>query len=273
MHHPLCRQVAVLLGIGLTLTAASGCGSSGSEAQRPTSTDTTPVEWPTDSSTGGERVIDPGDGGSYRPELDTTTMSDTIDNPYLPMPVGATWRYEGESDGVMEVVEIEVTDATKSVMGIEATVVRDTVTVGGALVEDTMDWFAQDADGNVWYLGEEVQDYEDGKVVSTAGSWEAGVNGALPGIVMPARPVSGDVFRQEYLEGEAEDMMEITGTDQTVTVASGTYGDVVETRDWSPLEPEVVEEKAYAPGVGKIREKKVAGGDGVAELVAFDLGR
>jgi hypothetical protein len=188
------------------------------------------------------------------------------------MPVGATWRYEGESDGVMEVVEIEVTDATRSVMGIDATVVRDTVTVGGALVEDTMDWFAQDADGNVWYLGEEVEDYEDGKVVSTAGSWEAGVNGALPGIVMPARPASGDVFRQEYLEGEAEDMMEITGTDQTVTVASGTYDDVVETRDWSPLEPEVVEEKAYALGVGKIRERKVAGGDGVAELVAFDLG-
>jgi hypothetical protein len=89
---------------------------------------------------------------------------------------------------------------------------------------------------------------------------------------MPARPASGDVFRQEYLEGEAEDMMEITGTDQTVTVASGTYDDVVETRDWSPLEPEVVEEKAYALGVGKIRERKVAGGDGVAELVAFDLG-
>ncbi len=218
-------------------------------------------------------VIDPGDGGNYRPELDPADFVDEIDNPYLPMPDGATWRYEGMSDGETEVVEVAVTGERTEVLGISATVVRDTVTIGGALVEDTYDWFAQDVDGNVWYLGEDVKDYENGQVVSTAGSWRAGVDGALPGIVMPGAPRTGAAYRQEFLEGEAEDMMVILETGGRLTLGDRVYDDVIRTRDWTPLEPDVTEEKAYALGVGKIAERKTAGGDGFAELVATSLAR
>ena len=217
-------------------------------------------------------VIDPGDGGVYSPNLDPADFVDVIDNPYLPMPIGAHWQYEGESDGEIEIVDITVTGERKLVMGISAFVVRDTVTIGGELVEDTYDWFAQDIEGNVWYLGEDVKDYENGVVVSTAGSWEAGVDGALPGIVMPATPTTGDVYRQEFYVGEAEDMMEIIGVGDTVTVPAGTFDDVISTRDWTPLDPDTIEEKAYARGVGKIREAKTAGGAGYAELVEYTLG-
>lgn len=217
-------------------------------------------------------VVDPGDGGVYEPEIDPAAFVDVIDNPYLPMPVGARWVYEGTSDGEVERIVITVTGDRKRVMGIDAHVVRDTVTVGGELVEDTFDWFAQDTEGNVWYLGETVEDYEDGKVVSTEGSWEAGVDGAQPGIVMPATPAVGDTYRQEFLPGEAEDMMEIIAVDGSVSVSAGSFARAVVTRDWSPLEPDVVEEKSYAPGVGKLRERKTAGGDEHAELVEYALG-
>ncbi len=139
-------------------------------------------------------------------------------------------------------------------------------------MEDTFDWFAQDDDGNVWYLGEDSKEYEDGRVVSTQGSWEAGVDGALPGIVMPAVPAVGDVYRQEFYAGEAEDMMTIIEVGAAVTVEAGSFDDVVRTKDWNPLEPDTIEEKSYARGVGKIREDKTSGGDGHAELVEYSLG-
>ena len=217
-------------------------------------------------------MIDPGDGGEYRPTLDASRIAEVIDNPYLPLRVGARWLYEGESEGEVETIEIVVTEDRKTVMGISAFVVRDTVSIGGELVEDTYDWFTQDAEGNVWYLGEAVEDYENGVVVSTAGSWEAGVDGALPGIVMPAVRRTGDAYRQEFLVGEAEDMMEIIGTGKSLTVPAGRYDDVLTTRDWSPLEPEVIEEKQYARGIGKVREDKVAGGQGFVQLIAFTPG-
>jgi hypothetical protein len=216
-------------------------------------------------------IIDPGDGGDYAPRLDPASFVDTIDNPYLPMPVGAHWRYEGESDGESETIDVTVTGERKTVMGISAFVVRDTVTIGGELVEDTYDWFAQDADGNVWYLGEDSKEYENGVVTSAEGSWQAGVDGARPGIVMPATPETGDVYRQEFLAGEAEDMMAIVEVGGRLTVTAGDFDDVVTTKDWTPLEPETVEEKAYAFGVGKIREAKTAGGDGFAELAEYSL--
>jgi hypothetical protein len=217
-------------------------------------------------------VIDPGDGGTYEPHLEPSAFVDAIDNPYMPMPVGAHWVYAGMSDGETERIEITVTGERKVVMGISAFVVRDSVTVDGELVEDTFDWFAQDADGNVWYLGEDSKEYEDGEVVSTGGSWEAGVDGARPGIVMPASPASGHVYRQEFYPGEAEDMMQIIDVGTELVVPAGRYADVVRTRDWTPLEPDTVEEKTYARGVGKIREEKVAGGDGYADLVEVSLG-
>jgi hypothetical protein len=219
------------------------------------------------SSTSVGPVIDPGDGGSYRPEIDPASFVDVIDNPYLPLRPGARWVYEGRDDDEVERIEVVVTDERREVFGISATVVRDTVTVDGELVEDTYDWFAQDADGNVWYLGEDTAEYENGEVKDRHGSWEAGVDGALPGIVMPARPEVGRSYRQEYYAGEAEDLAEIVRMNDEAAVPFGTYDDVVVIKEWNPFEPDVTEEKYYTSGVGLLLEVKTAGGDGRVELV------
>ncbi len=219
-----------------------------------------------------EPVIDPGDGGDYQPDISAEDFVDTVDNPYFPLAVGSRWVYEGTSEDETERVEIVVTDERKEVMGVSATVVRDSVYVDDELAEDTYDWFAQDREGNVWYLGEESQDIENGEVVSTEGSWEAGVDGALPGIVMPADPQVGDAFRQEFYEGEAEDMFEVLRLGESLTVPAGSFEDVLVTQDWNPLEPEAIEEKYYARGVGKLREVSVAGEQEEVELIEYELG-
>jgi hypothetical protein len=209
----------------------------------------------------------------YAPRIDPAAFVEVIDNPYLPLAVGSSWRYEGTDDeGATEVVEITVLDETHPVMGVTTRVVRDRVTVDGELVEDTLDWYAQDAAGNVWYFGEEVKDYEDGRVVSTAGSWEAGVDGVLPGIAMPASPRPGETFRQEYFAGEAEDMFEILAVDASIDTPTGTFTDALLTRDWTPLEPGVAEEKLYVAGIGKVAERQVEGGSGGVALVSYDVG-
>ena len=214
-----------------------------------------------------EAVIDPGDGGAFAPVIDATDFVDVVDNPYLPLTVGSRWAYEGASDGEAERIEVVVTDERRTVMGVDVTVVRDTVRVDGNIVEETLDWFAQDREGNVWYFGEESTEYEDSKVVSTEGSWEAGVDGALPGIVMPADPKVGLAYRQEYYKGEAEDLGEVIRVGQRKSVAFGDFDDIVVIRDWNPLEPDVIEEKYYAPGIGLVFETITAGGDEHAELV------
>ena len=217
-------------------------------------------------------VIDPGDGGDYAPSIDPANFVDVIDNPYLPYAIGSRWVYEGQSEGEVERIEVEVLGDTREVLGITATVVRDTVYVDGEMVEDTYDWFAQDADGNVWYLGEDTREFEDGVAVNAAGAWEAGIDGALPGIVMPADPQVGDAFRQEFYPGEAEDMGEITEVGVARSIGLGDFDDVVVMTHWTPLEPDVVEEKWYARGVGTIYEEAVAGGDELVELIEFTPG-
>jgi len=154
------------------------------------------------------------------------------------------------------------------VMGIPVVVVRDTVSVRGDVIEDTYDWYAQDRDGNVWYMGEDSKEYENGRVTSTEGSWEAGVDGALPGIVMQAHPAQGQAYRQEYYPGQAEDMAEVAKVGTTKTIGLGDYTDVLVIKEWNPLEPDVVEQKYYAPGIGVIAEDTVTGGDEQSELTA-----
>ena len=235
-----------------------GCGDDDATDAADTSTTTDQA---------AEPVIDPGDAGEYAPELDPADFVDVVDNPYLPFAPGMRWVYEGEEDGETERIEVEVLEQTRQIEGITATVVRDTVYVDGELAEDTYDWYAQDKDGNVWYLGEDSHEYEDGKAVNAEGSWEHGKDGALAGIVMLAHPAVGDAYRQEYYEGEAEDMGEVLEVGATKELGLGSYEDVLVTEDWNPLEPDVVEEKSYAPGVGLIFEAKVAGGDGEIELI------
>lgn len=213
--------------------------------------------------------IDPGDGGAYAPVIDPTHFSSVIDNPYLPFLPGMKWVYEGiNENGEHETTTVEVLTATRAVMGVPATVVHDLVEIDGQVAEDTSDWYAQDDQGNVWYLGEDTTAY-DGGTTSKEGSWEAGVDGALPGIVMPATPKVGtNGYRQEYRPGDAEDMALVvaTGGDQTVGTV---YHEVVVTQEWTPLEPDITEQKSYAPGVGVITEDIVRGGTEHHELVSF----
>jgi hypothetical protein len=203
----------------------------------------------------------------YRPQIDPADFVEVIDNPYFPLTPGTTHVYRGVSGGEREVVRVTVTDNTKDILGISATVVRDQVFVDGKLAEDTLDWYAQDRQGNVWYMGEDTKEYEDGKVVSTEGSWEAGVDGAQAGVIMPAQPEIGLTYRQEYYEGEAEDLAKAVALDETVEVPAGFFIGVLVTEDWTPLEPKLLERKYYAPGIGVVFERLIKGGEEVLRLV------
>ena len=168
---------------------------------------------------------------------------------------------------------VTVTDQTKLIAnGVTARVVRDTVTEKGALVEDTFDWYAQDRKGNVWYLGEDTKDYENGKVVSTEGSFEAGVDGAKPGIAMLANPRPGMQYRQELYKGHAEDKARVLSRDDQAEVPAGHYRRLLMTKDFNPLEPRVLEYKLYAKGVGLVLAVGVSGGSGREELISFKKG-
>jgi hypothetical protein len=203
----------------------------------------------------------------YSVDIDPQGFVDTIDNPYMPLTPGSSWRLEGKTAEGREVDTITVLDATREVMGVTTTVVRDVVKLEGSVVEKTWDWFAQDLRGNVWYFGEDTAEYENGKIVSRAGAWEAGVDGALPGIVMPADPLVNDASRQEFYRGEAEDMGWVVQTGISVEVPAGSYDDAIRVLEWSPVEPKVVGQKLYAPGVGIVSEKALAGGLERFELV------
>jgi hypothetical protein len=201
-------------------------------------------------------------------ELDPTDFTTEIDNPYWPMRPGARWVYrETGSEGAEQRVVVTVTNETREVLGIEARVVHDVVTEDGEVVEDTFDWYAQDADGNVWYLGEDTKEYEGGEVATTAGSWEAGVDGALAGVIVPAEPAVGMTYRQEHYAGEAEDAAEVLSLSERAEVPYGSFTDVLLTKDFTPLEPQVLEYKLYAPGVGPVLALGVSGGSGREELL------
>jgi hypothetical protein len=194
-----------------------------------------------------------------------------IDNPFFPLIPGTTFLYRGESDEGVETNTVEVTHDTKVIEGITATVVHDRVYLDGVLIEDTFDWYAQDVQGNVWYLGEDSCEIEGGVCVSAEGSWEAGVNGAEPGIIMWANPAAlkGKAYQQEFLEGEAEDLAKVLGLDATVSVPYGEFSGVLKTIEWSPLEPGVREQKFYYPGVGLLLELQPKGGQVRMELISI----
>jgi hypothetical protein len=205
-------------------------------------------------------------------ELDPANFVDKIDNPYWPMTPGSRWVYrEIDVDGTVQRVVVTVTDRTKTIEDIQATVVRDTVTEDGEVVEDTFDWYAQDRWGNVWYLGEATKEY-DGAKVSTEGSWEAGVDGALAGVIVPGDPEPGLAYRQEYYEGEAEDEAVVLAVDEKAEVPQGSYEDVLMTKDLNPLEPDLVEHKFYAEGVGPVLALTVSGAASREDLVSFVSG-
>jgi len=201
--------------------------------------------------------------------FNTAKFSDPldIDNPYFPLVPGTTFIYEGTTDHTSTRDEFVVTNDTKTILGVETRVIQDTAYEKGKVVEVTLDWFAQDNAGNVWYFGEFSTEFKNGKVISHAGSWEAGVDGAKAGIVMEAKPKVGDTYQQELAPGIAEDMATVLSLKESVCVPYGCFSNVLKTRDFSPLEPGVAENKYYAPGVGQIKTVMVEGGSEVSELV------
>jgi len=218
------------------------------------------------------KADDDTDRGASEPEpADFTTE---IDNPWWPMTPSSRWVYrETDSEGANQRVVVMVTDRTKTIAnGVEARVVRDVVTEEGEFVEVTDDWYAQDQDGNIWYLGEDTTEYENGKPVSQEGSFEAGVDGAEAGIIMPAQPEVGMTYRQEYYAGEAEDQGAILSLDQQAQVPAGHFKAVLMTNDTNPLEPRVNEFKFFARGVGPVLAISVSGGSDREELLSFRAG-
>ena len=244
------------------LAAVAYCGSA------TTGSPEVPDDAATDTEPAPRSTALPTEVPTHRP--DPADFVDMVDNPYLPLTPGNRWVYDSASEDGDERIVVTVTDRTRTVAGVTTTVVHDRVTtVAGRVVEDTYDWFAQDVDGNVWYFGEDTTAYEKGRA-TTEGSWEAGVDGAMAGLVMPAAPAPGQAYQQELYDGEAEDQAEVLAVGESVEVPAGRYDDVVETADFTPLEPRLREQKYYAPGVGVVMEKDVRGGDEVVRLMRFD---
>jgi hypothetical protein len=248
---------AAFLVLAATLLASAACGGGEEPAATP-------------STQPGPPPLPQGAGPA---NLDPSDFVAVVDNPYWPMAPGSRWVYrETDGEGTVQRVEVTVTDRTKTILGIPATVVHDVVSEEGKVVEDTYDWYAQDRWGNVWYLGEATTEYDEHGKASTKGSWEAGVDGAEAGVVVPAAPEAGLAYRQEHYAGEAEDQGEVLSVDERAEVPFGSYEGVLMTRDTTPLEPKLVEHKFYARGVGPVLALTVSGGTDREELVTYTSG-
>lgn len=253
----LSRSTAIAVS-AIALVAA--CDSGGGTADAPAGSPALSPSAPPGSAL--PRTSDPV-------ELDPAELTPDIDNRYWPMNPGTRWVYrEVDEEGEELRVVVTVTTATREIAnGVTARVVRDTVSLDGEVVEDTFDWYAQDSGGTVWYLGEDTAEFEDGEVTTRAGSFEAGVDGAMAGVIMPGDPAVGVAYRQEYYEGEAEDNGEVLSLQEMADVPAGHFDDLLLTKDTDALEPDVLEYKLYAIGVGPVLTLGVSGGGGREELL------
>lgn len=235
--------------IVLTAVASiAGCGSSKSSSSGP-------------GGSGTQIKIQkaPATGVAYHPRIVPADFTTHFTSHYWPLRPGAQWVYDGTKDHVPEHVVITVAKETKTVLGVRCLVIRDRVTINGSLEEYTTDWYAQDRTGAVWYFGEDSKDYKSGVVVSTQGTWEAGVDGAQPGVVIQGTPKPGPTYRQEYRPGVAEDMAKVLTTTAVQSGPAGTFHHVVETYDTDPLNPDKIERKFWAPGVGAVHVVRIGG--------------
>ncbi len=252
---------ATLTVLALVLSACSSGGSSGGS----TGSGTT-------GATGGSSVPSTSTGPTgptptavptlppYSVNINPADFTNVVTNPYFKLTPGSTRTYAGTKDGVPLQAVFEVLKQTKTIIGVKCVVVQDTVTLNGSLEEKTLDWFAQDSKGNVWYFGEDSKDYKNGAVVGTTGTWLSGVNGGQPGIVMQAAPTPGAPYVEEYLPGVAEDHAQVLKSTASITVPTGSYKNVVITKNTNPIDPSLVEHKWYAPGIGMVYEVKKYGG-------------
>ena len=194
----------------------------------------------------------------YRPDIRPANFTHVVNNTYHPLTPGTTAVYLEQYGREKRENKIVVTRQTKTIMGVKCVVVHDTVTLDGKLLEETFAWFAQDKQGNVWIFGEAGKEFLSFGRISTEGSWEAGVQGAQPGIIMPGKPKIGERYRQEYLANVAEDIGQIAALGETASVPNGNYKDCVRTREWSMLESGT-SRKWYAKGVGLVRAESTDG--------------
>jgi hypothetical protein len=235
----------------------TGCnsddGSSSSSSSKPAAAQTTPAP-----------VTEP-----YSPSIDPANFGVPIDNPYLPLRPGTVFRYRGVGDDgkTPELNTVAVTDKTKRIMGIDAVVVLDQVFADGKPEERTFDWYAQDKDGNVWYMGEDSRNFEHGHWVKDDGSWTAGVGNGKPGIIMLAHPRRGDAYRQEYSPGHAVDQAKVLGPGDRVDTPFRAFGQTLLTREYSDIDKQY-EKKWYARGIGVVQEDALTESKEHSELVA-----
>jgi hypothetical protein len=265
------RAVARTVAAGALLSAAlAGCTNEKSNNVGPSATPAASADQLTRPPTTDTATALPVGGQPVT--LEPADFTTDITHPYWPMRPGTRWTYrETDDSGAVLTTAVVVTTRTRRLAdGVTARVVRDTVSRQGRIIEDTMDFYAQDSKGNLWYLGEDTAEFEDGKLTSKGGSFEAGVNGAMPGIVLPAHPSAGQIYRQEFYKGQAEDNGEVLRIGEFLQIPLGLYRDTVLTRDTNTLEPDTLEYKFYANGVGPALILDIAGGTGREELVKID---
>jgi hypothetical protein len=218
-------------------------------------------------------TIESGAGPGWPATISPSEFLPRVTNPWFPLKPGSVWHYRGLKDGVRTTDTVTATHRTKQILGVATTVVHDVVKVGGKPEEVTDDFYAQDHSGNVWYFGEETEELDrQGKPTSTEGSFEAGVEGARAGVLIPGHPKVGLVGRQEFLKGEAEDHFEVLDLKANVSVPFVTTQKALRTREWTPLEPGTVDNKFYLRGVGTVREIAVKGPVETLSLVSFQKG-
>jgi len=253
-------RIRVIAGAAVLATAAvaaAGCGSRDAPAAASTTT----------ASSSGGRLPQ----GSEAVRVDPRDFTTKIDNPWLPMAPGTRWVYR-DTPGRKARDTITVTNRTKVVAGVTVRIVHDVATEDGEVIEDTLDYFAQDRRGNVWYFGEATHEFENGKPASSAGSWETGVHNAQAGIAMPARPRAGVHYRQEYRKGHAEDRAAVLSVNEQVQAPFGHFAPALLTKEFTPVEPKALEYKLYAKGIGQIASVGVSGDSDREDLISYRKG-
>lgn len=207
---------------------------------------------------------------NYNPTINPGNFLESVTNALFPLNPGTVFTYHSHTADGLETIVVTVLSEKKIVAGVNCTVVSDVVSIAGQVIEDTHDWYAQDKDGNVWYMGEDVSNYENGEIVDHEGSFEAGIDGAKPGIIMMANPVLEMPYRQEYYFNVAEDWGKVTAKGVTVTTTYGTFTNCIKTADWNAIEPNApIEYKYYAPNVGLVKEE-VEGSSENADLISIE---
>lgn len=263
---------AAALGVGIGVAALASRDTGKPAAQSTTDTAITVGAVQNGGPAHHGRCRQPGPyqlpQGGETVHLDPADFTVRIDNPYWPMRPGTVWRFLEREGDTTQHVTVRVTHRTVRIEGVRARVVHDVVREDGEPVEDTRDWYAQDAGGSIWYLGEATRELEDGEVVSTEGSWRHGRDGAQAGVVVPARPRPGCSYREEYLAGEAEDQALVLALSEAIDSPTGFHRRLLHTANWSPVEPGVLENKFYARGLGPVVELDISPVPSRADLVS-----